>query len=119
MTKIFNKKETKNIRRLLRAQPISAERQVWQRIRRRQLGYRFNRQYGIGNYVVDFYCAEKKLIIEIDGATHSSEQEIKKDLEREGYLKNLGLNIKRYTNRDVFDNLGSVIDSIYSFLKDD
>ena len=119
MTKIFNIKETKSIRRLLRSQPISAEHKLWWRLRKRQLDFRFNRQYGIGRYVVDFYCAEMKLIIEIDGATHSTDEEIKHDLAREDYFKSLGLSIKRYTNRDVFDNLELVVADIYNFLHND
>jgi very-short-patch-repair endonuclease len=116
MTKIFNIKATKNVRRVLRKQPISAERILWGRLRKKQLGHRFNRQYGIGKFVVDFYCAEKRLVIEIDGATHSTEKEIRNDLKREKYIKDLGLNIKRYTNKEVFDNLSLVVWDIYEML---
>lgn len=116
MTEIFNKKETKNYRRLLRAQPISAERKLWRRLRRKQLNFRILRQFGIGKYIVDFYCPLKKLVIEIDGATHGTNKEIEKDRIREDYLKGLGLKIKRYTNRDIFDNLGLVVTDIYEEL---
>jgi very-short-patch-repair endonuclease len=116
MTKLFNTKETKKIRRELRKQPISAERVLWSRLRKKQLGCRFNRQYGIGKFVVDFYCAEKKIVVEIDGATHGTEAEIRHDLKREKFLKNLGLNIKRYTNRNVFDDLDLVVGDIYEIL---
>lgn len=116
MTKLFNRTETKNIRRVLREQYVSAERKLWYRIRKKQLGYRFNRQYGIAQYIVDFYCAKKKLIIEVDGATHGTEKEIANDLVRERYLKNLGCIIKRYTNIEIFENIDIVIDDIYNEL---
>lgn len=118
MTIIFNKKENKNIRRLLRKQPISAEKKLWYRLRKRQLGYRFNRQYGIGNFVVDFYCAEKKLVIEIDGSTHSTEREIKKDKEREEFFKRLNLKIVRFRNVDVYENSELVVENILNVLKE-
>jgi len=117
MTEIFNREKTKFIRRKLRAQPISAEKILWSRLRKKRLGYRFNRQYGIGNYVVDFYCAEKRLIIEVDGATHSSNKEVLYDNRREDYFKRLGLNIKRYLNVDVFNNLDLIVGNIVEFLK--
>jgi very-short-patch-repair endonuclease len=119
MTEIFNKKGTKIFRRFLRSQPISAERKLWYKIRRKQLDHRFNRQYGIGKYIVDFYCPKKRLVIEIDGATHGTEEEVERDNVREFFLKNLGLKIKRYTNRDIFDNIDLVVADIYRELNDE
>jgi very-short-patch-repair endonuclease len=116
MTKIFNKKTTKNLRKILRHQPISAERKLWQKLRGKKMNYKIHRQYGIGNYIVDFYCPKKKLVIEIDGATHSFDNEIKRDKVREKYLINLGLKIKRYSNRDVYKNIGLVVTDIYEEL---
>ena len=116
MTELFNKKETKSFRRFLRSQPISAERKIWYRLRKKQLNYRINRQFAIGNYIVDFYCPKKRLIIEIDGATHSTDKEIAHDAERERFLKSLGLKIKRYTNEDIFRNIDLVVTDIYEEL---
>ncbi len=110
--KTLNPLVTKSFRRLLRQQPISCERILWQKIRNQQLGYKFRRQYGISSYVVDFYCPELKLIIEIDGATHGTESEIAHDLIRQEYLETLGLNVKRYLNVDIKNNLPLVLENI-------
>jgi very-short-patch-repair endonuclease len=104
MTEIFNNEKTKIFRRELRAQPVAAERILWAKLRKNQLGHRFNRQFGVDKYIVDFYCAKKRLVIEIDGATHSSDEEIRRDMEREDYFVGLGLKIKRYSNRDIFES---------------
>jgi len=113
MTVIFNKKTSINARRRLRKQKISAEKDLWNKLRRDRLGFRFRRQYGIGNYIVDFYCPKLKLIIEVDGATHSTDEEISNDRIRENYFKKLGLAVKRYFNSDIYNNLDLVTDNIY------
>ena len=105
MTEIFNLKNNKYLRSSLRKQEVGAEEKLWWKLRRKNLGYKFRRQFGIGNYIVDFYCPRLKLIIEVDGGTHSADQEIKNDKSREKYFKSLGLNIKRYNNIDIYNNL--------------
>lgn len=116
--KIFNKKDNKKLRQELRNSRSISEKLLWQKIRDSNLGHKFRRQQGIGDYIVDFYCPEFKLVIEIDGATHSTDNEIKYDEEREKYLRNLGLNIKRYRNVDVKDNIEGVLDDLISFIKE-
>ena len=69
MQQIYNLKNQKSIRRILRQQPIRAEKILWQKIRMKQLGYRFRRQFGIGKFIVDFYCPKLKFAIELDGGT--------------------------------------------------
>ncbi len=92
MQKLFNLPQQKNIRRILRQQPITCERILWSKARNRQLGgFKFKRQYSIGNFVVDFYCAEAKLVIEIDGATHGTDKEIQNDNIRQNFLEKQGL----------------------------
>lgn len=118
MTELFNIKSKKQIRRNLRKQDIGAEKALWYKLRRNNLGYRFRRQFGIGNYVVDFYCPKLKLIIELDGATHSTEEEINNDTKREDFLKKLSLNIKRYPNGYVYENIDLVIDDIINTIDD-
>lgn len=112
MTELFNIKKYQNIRKILRKLPIKAERLLWNKLRRKNFDYRFRRQFGIDKYIVDFYCPKLKLVIELDGATHSTNLEIEKDKFRQSYLESLGLTIKRYNNTDVFKNMDGVMQSI-------
>ena len=112
MTQIFNQQKQKCLRRKLRKEPISCERKIWSKLRNNQSGYKFRRQYGIGRYIVDFYCPKLKLVIEIDGATHSTEEEEKNDEERQKYLESLGLTVKRYLNVDIINNFDEVAENI-------
>jgi len=112
MGKVFNKKQQKNIRISLRKQDVGAERLLWQKLRNRNYGHKFRRQHGIGDYVVDFYCAKLRLAIEIDGSTHESEEQIILDKEKEDYIKSVGVTIKRYLNSEVYENQDLVVDNI-------
>jgi very-short-patch-repair endonuclease len=113
MTIVYNHKHLKPIKRLLRKQDVAAEKILWSKLRNRRQRFKFRRQYSIGNYVVDFYCPTLKLAIEIDGATHSTKEEIEKDKEREKFLKRFGVKIKRYNNTDVYNNTEAVVGDIY------
>jgi very-short-patch-repair endonuclease len=113
MAQIFNLPYQKNLRSKLRRQEIGAEKELWFRLKHDQLGFRFRRQYGIGRYIVDFYCPRLKLVIEVDGATHSTEKEIAYDIERQKYLEGLGLTVKRYNNYSIHTNVGNVVTDIY------
>lgn len=114
----FNNKNTLNKRRGLRKDLTTPENIVWQRIRARQLnGYKFRRQYGIGDYIVDFYCAEQRLIIEIDGDSHYEECQIIYDEIRTKYLESFNNKVIRFTNNEVMENLEGVLESITSQLK--
>jgi len=112
---VYNHKKYKTIRRNLRKQEVSSEKILWSRLRNKQQKFRFRRQYGIGKYIVDFYCPKLKLAIEIDGVTHSKDEEIKNDLIREKFLNRFGVEIKRYTNNDVYNYLENVLADIYEF----
>ena len=74
---------------------------------------KFYRQKIIGNYIVDFYCPSIKLVIEIDGDLHYTDDSKKYDKVREQYLKNLGLKIYRVNNIDIYKNLEGVLDGLY------
>ena len=113
MTEIFNKQTTKTLRRNLRTKLITSERLLWQKIRKKQLGYRFRRQVGIGRYVVDFYCPELKLVVEVDGACHETKKEVENDKIRQKYLERLDLTVKRYLNVDIKNNLSAVVADLY------
>jgi very-short-patch-repair endonuclease len=99
--------------RQLRFEPTSAERKLWGYLRKRSLeGFRFNRQVAIGPYVVDFLCREKRLIVEVDGATHGETHEVKYDERRSVFLVAQGFHVVRVGNGDVYHNVGGVIESL-------
>jgi very-short-patch-repair endonuclease len=110
---LYYNKNLKDRSRTLRKNMTVAERLLWSRIRRKQLkGYQFYRQKIIGNYIVDFYCPKAKLIIELDGSQHYDEEGKKRDNRRDAYLKNLGLKVFRFSDKDVFKNLNRVLEKI-------
>ena len=76
-----------------------------------------NRQKVIGNYIVDFYCATAKVVIEIDGYQHYLDEGEQKDKERDAFLKNLGLTVLRYSNRDIHRNFRGVCEEIVKYLQ--
>ncbi|MGW8185234.1 MAG: endonuclease domain-containing protein [Candidatus Moraniibacteriota bacterium] len=106
----------KKIRRILRKNPTPQEIILWSRIRRNQMGYKFRRQHSFGNYVVDFYCKERLLIIEIDGWQHGDEFSGEKEKERTKYLKSKGFKVLRFWNNEINNNLESVILRIGEYL---
>ena len=111
--KIFNREEAKERRRELRKSQTDAQRQLWKILRNKQMGgYKFFRQYGIGPYIVDFYCPLSKIVIEVDGGQHYSEQGMRDDKQREGYLKRGGIRVIRFSNLDVLKNMTGVFECI-------
>ncbi len=86
---------------------------LWSKLKGKQLnGLKFRRQYGINNFVVDFYCPEQKLAIEIDGNVHCYEPRIAYDRQRQKEIEALGIKVLRYTNNDVTKNLEGVLNDI-------
>lgn len=112
MGKIYNRKNQRNVRQNLRKQEIGAEKLIWQKLRNRNHEYKFRRQYGIGNFIVDFYCPEVKLAIEIDGETHIYDKQNRIDRLREDYMRRVGAITIRYTNNDVYESRDLVIGDI-------
>lgn len=104
--------------RELRQNSTEAEMKLWKALRNRKLlNLKFRRQHPIDSYIVDFYCHEKKIIIEVDGNIHNLPDEKKFDQFRENKLKQLGLNIVRFKNEEVLNNLDSVLKKLHSFIK--
>ena len=96
--------------RRLRDNLTDAEKLLWLKIRRKQVNnYQFFRQKPIGKYIVDFYCKDCKLIIEIDGGQHCEDKNITKDKLREKYLNSLGLKVIRFSNLDILKNVDNVL----------
>lgn len=88
-----------------------AEVYLWLQLKNKKiLGQRFLRQYGINTYVLDFYCPKLKLAIEVDGATHLSEDEIRYDKHRQEEIENLGIRFLRFWNHEVYDDLYNVLE---------
>lgn len=88
---------------------------LWAHIRRSQLGVKFRRQFGVGSYILDFYCFEKKVAIELDGAQHLEQKEY--DKKRTAYLSSQGIKVVRFWNEDVRKNLESVLLKINSVIE--
>lgn len=97
----------------LRKNMTKAEKLLWSALRRKQiLGKRFRRQHPINSFIVDFYCHEAKLIIEVDGGIHNLPEQKEHDTGRSHELEQFGLTIIRFTNTQVFQNLDKVIKNI-------
>jgi leucyl-tRNA synthetase len=109
MTIIYNKHQQKNKRKYLRNNSTIAERMLWNHFKNKQLGVKFRRQYGIGYYIADFCCPRKKLVIEVEGGVHDSEEQIYYDRERKQTIEDLGFTVIRFNNEDVINNLRQVI----------
>ncbi len=108
-----NRSELKAYRKELRNHGTSAEAYLWTMLKCRQVsGYRFRRQFSIGHYILDFYCPELRLAIELDGASHKGfgNMQLEYDRVRDEYLKNeCGVTVLRFENKMVFSNPKSVI----------
>lgn len=98
--------------------PTEAETLLWQYIRAKQLAVKFNRQHIIGDYIVDFVCIEKKLVIEVDGGYHSEYEQIEKDEFRTERLNEIGFTVIRFSNEDILGNLPGVINEIKNKLSE-
>ena len=107
-----------NRSRVLRSQPISAEAKLWTHLRTRQLGgHKFARQIPIGPYFADFVCRERNVVVEVDGGTHSTDEEVAHDERRTSDLRALGYHVFRVCNDDVYHNLDYVLDALLAFVE--
>ena len=110
-------KDLKHYSRQLRKNMTEAEKTLWSKIRGRQLkGHQFYRQKPIGNFIVDFYCPKRNLVIELDGGQHYTEEGKAKDSLRDKYLEDMGLHVPRFSDKDIFENLRGVVEQIWKFL---
>ena len=114
MSLVFNLKSQKQKRQYLRNHATDAERILWSRLKGRQLlGFKFRRQHGIGVFVLDFYCPESKLAIEIDGDSHFQPGEQDKDRRRQEHIESFGVQFLRFRNNEVRENLRGVLEAIW------
>ena len=111
---LHNQKILKERRIELRNTATKEERILWNHIKSSKLGYKFRRQESIGPYIVDFFCPEYNVVIELDGSQHLDNKEY--DLERDSFLKLKGYTIIRFWNNDIHKNLDGVIMKIQEIL---
>ena len=112
MTIIYNKRSLKKKRRLLRKYMTKAEVLLWLELKNKSLGVRFLRQFSIGAYVVDFYSPGIKLVIEIDGVTHNTIEEIEYDKNRQREIEFLNIKFLRFKNSEIYDDRYNVLERI-------
>lgn len=100
----------------MRHEPSKAENILWQVLRNRQInGLKFRRQNVLGVYILDFYCNEKNLVIEVDGDSHA--EQVEYDHQRTIWLESQGCRVIRFTNFDVLENLSRVVEVIQEACK--
>jgi very-short-patch-repair endonuclease len=103
--------------RELRNNATSAERELWHRLKVLKFsGWKFRRQVPVDQYIVDFACLSHRLIIEVDGATHATDDELARDTRRQRYLESQGFMLLRFRNTDVFTNIDGVMDVVVGVL---
>jgi very-short-patch-repair endonuclease len=116
--KTFNRKNLKDRRKKLRNNPTQAEAFLWGYLKNSQLeGGKFRRQSSIKNFIVDFYCPEEKLVIELDGDFHFDEKVMKDDEKRTKQIEEEGIKVIRFENQEVLLNLDTVLSEIKSHFK--
>jgi very-short-patch-repair endonuclease len=116
-TRHSNSGTTENARKL-RQTLTPAEHRFWFLVRNRKfLNLRFRRQHPIGKYIVDFYCHELSLIIELDGAIHDRRKMQNYDALRDRVLEDTGLTILRFRNEDVFYNMAKIEEEVKELME--
>ena len=107
----------RELARELRKKPTSAEEILWQLLRNRQLlGFKFRRQHQLGDYVVDFFCSDARLVIECDGLVHDRNEQWHHDQIRHAYMVSQDVRVLRFTNQRILNDTESVLDEIVKYL---
>ncbi len=110
---LINTPPLKARRKEMRNNPTPAEALLWKYLQRRQiLGKKFRRQYSIGRYIVDFFCVECDFGVELDGAPHFGELGVEYEAERTAFLQGHGIELIRFENRIIFQNIEAVLETI-------
>lgn len=107
----------KKLARKLRKNMTYAEVLLWQKIRRRSLGYQFHRQVPMLEYIVDFYCHELQLAIEVDGGVHDHPEVSVSDLDRQKAIESHGVQFLRFKNKKIKHDINTVIQVIKDWIK--
>ena len=114
VNKTNNSKLTENAQKL-RKSMTKEERHLWYDFFK-TLPISINRQKVIGRYIVDFYCASAKIVVELDGSQHYESDAQRQDMVRDEYLRNLGITVLRYSNRDVNTHFKDVCEDIFNHI---
>jgi|SRR3989344_2758605 len=114
--KIHNIHVLADRRKELRTNQTPQEEKLWWYLRGKQLGYKFRRQHSIGGYILDFYCPEKKLIVELDGEVHDTQEAKEYDQVRDKFFTELNYKVLRFKNDEVVKDVKRVIAKIKSYL---
>lgn len=113
MTTHYNRRSEKVNRRELRQSSTQAEKILWQHLKNRNLmGLKFRRQYSVDQFVLDFYCPEIKLAIELDGKIHLDKKVKNHDENRDGFIKGFGIKIIRIGNDLILEDIQQVLELI-------
>ncbi len=113
LASVLGPEERREWIRRLRVEQTDAEAALWQLLRNRQLiGAKFRRQAPIGRYVADFYCHERKLIVELDGGVHRDPDQQLHDQNRDTFLRSLGLRVLRFSNEEALGAAQTVLAQI-------
>ena len=116
---MYNDQRYKNRRRELRKNQTEAERFLWRHLRNgRFFGLKFFRQYGVGHYILDFYCPQHRLAIELDGSQHLETAAAERDIERTQYLNGQDITVLRFWNNDVSKDIDGVLEKIRLLLEE-
>ena len=107
---IYNNPKLKSRRKELRHNETKEEELLWEKLRRKNLGYKFSRQYSVGPYILDFYCVEKRIAVELDGFQHLENKDY--DLERDNYLSINDIRVLRFWNKEISANMDKVLEKI-------
>ena len=99
----------KNFAKENRTKMTESESVLWEALRRLHCGYHFRRQHPIGDYIADFICLKKKLVVEVDGGYHNNPMQQQNDQMRTDYLERKGYTVIRYKNEEISDDLHEVI----------
>lgn len=110
--RLYNRHQDLEKRRTLRRQSTDAEARLWAALRRHALGVNFRRQYGVGAYVLDFYCPAARLAVEVDGRAHDGEIARGNDEVRQHEIESCGITFLRFSNAQVTENLENVVERI-------
>ena len=116
MARLNNLVGLKGKRLQLRKALTAAEARLWKYIKSNQLGRKFRRQHSFNYYILDFYCPEKMLAIELDGSPHDTNKGYIADQKRTQYLQSQGIKVLRFENKDVIKNLEGVLQEITKYL---
>lgn len=101
----------------MRKRPTRAEKTLWQHLRgKRMRGFRFRRQQPIDRFIVDFYCRQAQLVVELDGSSHDSTEAAEYDDQRTLFLEALGLSVLRFSNKQVIYETDTVLNTIAEHL---